>query len=143
VRTDDVTSGSAFYGPGRSYHKLVGKDATRAFCTGCLEPECLISSVAGLAPSQLREADKWIELYEHHDKYKLIGQVRGEIAEVAEEEGEAVAEAEVDSRTPNTDSAADAAHAAAAAAAAAWEHEQVERAQEVEGRRRYKPFRPR
>ena len=67
-RIYDVTAGHSFYGPGKSYHKLVGRDASRAFCTGCLEDDCLISSLDGLSPSQLREADKWIELYEHHDK---------------------------------------------------------------------------
>jgi len=75
-RIYDVTAGAAFYGPGRSYHKLVGHDATRAFCTGCLEPDCLISSTQGLSESQQREADRWIELYEHHDKYKLVGRIR-------------------------------------------------------------------
>ena len=77
-RIYDVTAGWSFYGPGRSYHKLVAKDATRAFCTGCLEPACLISNTAGLTAEQLREADRWIELYEHHDKYKLVGQLREE-----------------------------------------------------------------
>lgn len=75
-RIYDVTAGGSFYGPGRSYHKLVGKDATRAFCTGCLEAACLISNVDGLSESQLHEAHRWIELYEHHDKYKLVGSVR-------------------------------------------------------------------
>ena len=64
-RIYDVTAGKAHYGPGRSYHKLVGKDATRAFCTGCLEPACLIPNTAGLRDDQLKEADRWIELYEH------------------------------------------------------------------------------
>ena len=80
-----VSTGKAFYGPGRSYHKLVGKDATRAFCTGCLEPACLIANTAGLSAAQLREAEKWIELSELHDKYKLVGQLREPAPEVADE----------------------------------------------------------
>lgn len=75
-RIYDVSAGHPFYGPGRSYHKLVSRDATRAFCTGCLEPACLISSTKGLSEAQVREADRWVELYEHHDKYKLVGAVR-------------------------------------------------------------------
>jgi hypothetical protein len=53
-----VSAGKAFYGPGRTYHPLTACDASRAFCTGCLEPECLISSLADLTDAQLREADK-------------------------------------------------------------------------------------
>ncbi len=97
-RIYDVTDGASFYGPGKSYHKvwaaatsarvartahgaplraqLVGRDASRAFCTGCLEPPCLISDLRELTPAQLREADKWVELYEHHDKYTLVGKLR-------------------------------------------------------------------
>merc|ERR1712125_149899 len=103
-RIYDVTAGAAFYGPGRPYHKLVGKDATRAFCTGCLEPECLISSVKGLTDSQQMEAQRWVELYEHHDKYKLVGRLRvpasfdsedeQELAETSAEEVEHALEAE-------------------------------------------------
>jgi len=111
-RIYDVTAGAPFYGPGRTYHKLVGKDATRAFCTGCLEPECLISSVEGLTDAQQIEADRWIELYEHHDKYKLVGRVRVPVDLSAEEEQERV---EVGT-------------------------EEVERALEAESRKNYKPF---
>jgi len=111
-RIYDVTAGAPFYGPGRSYHKLVGKDATRAFCTGCLEPECLISSVDGLTEAQQKEADRWIELYEHHDKYKLVGRVRLAVDLTSEDEQE---------------QAEDAA-------------EEVERAREAESRKNYKPF---
>jgi len=112
-RVYDVSSGGAFYGPGKSYHKLVGKDATRAFCTGCLAPSCLISSTAHLSETQRRgassypraahlsrrrrsaplpspglrrEAHRWVELYEWHDKYTLVGRLREEAADPAEEE---------------------------------------------------------
>ena len=111
-RVYDVSSGGAFYGPSKSYHKLVGKDATRAFCTGCLAPSCLISSTAHLSETQRRgaspypraahlsrrrrsalslaalrrEAQRWVELYEWHDKYTLVGRLREEAADPAEEE---------------------------------------------------------
>jgi predicted heme/steroid binding protein len=85
-RIYDVSGGKAFYGPGKAYHKLVGKDASRAFCTGCLEPACLISSLQGLSPEQRREADKWVELYEWHDKYKLVGRLRVDPLAPEEEE---------------------------------------------------------
>ena len=75
-RITDVSAGKAFYGPGRTYHKLVGRDASRAFCTGCLDDACLIPSLDGLSDAQRAEAYKWAELYEHHDKYKLVGSLR-------------------------------------------------------------------
>lgn len=111
-RIYDVSAGASFYGPGRSYHKLVGKDATRAFCTGCLEPECLISSVEGLTESQQKEAERWIELYEHHDKYKLVGRVRPAMDLSVEDEKELVE----------------------------MSAQEVELALEAESRKKYKPF---
>jgi predicted heme/steroid binding protein len=63
-RIYDVTAGGDFYGKGRSYHHFVGRDATRAFVTGCTEGSCLVSSVAGLDSLWLAEIDRWVELYE-------------------------------------------------------------------------------
>ncbi len=83
-RIYDVTDGWSFYGPGASYNVLVGRDASRAFCTGCLEPECLIASLEGLSASRRRELTHWIEFYEHHDKYKLVGRVRHEAPETCD-----------------------------------------------------------
>lgn len=128
-RIYDVTAGMPFYGPGRSYHKLVGKDATRAFCTGCLEPDCLISITRGLTPKQLKEADRWIELYEHHDKYKLVGAIRTpSIAEASAAEAD---EADDPEEYIN----------AVRQAEAEWEAELVERALAAEGAKNYRPFR--
>uniref|UniRef100_A0A7S2WGT6 Cytochrome b5 heme-binding domain-containing protein n=1 Tax=Mucochytrium quahogii TaxID=96639 RepID=A0A7S2WGT6_9STRA len=72
-RIYDVSEGKEYYGVGRSYHHFVGKDATRAFCTGCKKPECLISSLTGLDEYLKSEARRWLELFELHDKYKFIG----------------------------------------------------------------------
>jgi len=87
-RIYDVSGGKRFYGRGNSYHKLVGKDPTRAFCTGCLEPDCLIPWTDGLRDDQVAEAHKWMELYEHHDNYKLVGRLREDnLAEGEPEDG--------------------------------------------------------
>jgi len=72
-RVYDVTAGWKFYGPGGKYHGFVGRDATRAFCTGCLLPECLISDTTNLTLDQIREAHRWLEYYELHDKYTFVG----------------------------------------------------------------------
>ena len=128
-RIYDVSAGSAFYGPGRPYHKLVGKDATRAFCTGCLEPACLISNTQGLSDKQLKEAVRWIELYEHHDKYKLVGQLRLPDASVEAAEGMAE-EGSLEEERKRV-----------AEARAAYEQELLERAQRAESSRTFRPFR--
>jgi len=75
-RVYDVSKGHQYYGPGRSYHAFTGKDATRAFATGCLDPACMVSSLEGLNSQQLREVDRWVELYEHHDRYTFVGVLR-------------------------------------------------------------------
>jgi len=135
-RIYDVSAGRPFYGPGSKYHRLTGRDATRAFCTGCLDPNCLIASTEGLSEAQMREADRWVELYEHHDKYKLVGQLR----EVSPAEG-----VEGDSASEDTDDderkVLEAAAAEDAEAKAAYERELVERAQHAEGSKHWKPFR--
>jgi len=73
-RVYDVSEGAQFYGPGRSYNKLLGIDATYAFGTGCLRTECLTqSSALGLSKEQRKEVHRWVELYEHSDRYRLVG----------------------------------------------------------------------
>eukprot|EP01038_Epipyxis_sp_PR26KG_P008194 gene8194-11084_t len=74
-RVYDVSAARKMYGPGKSYHVFVGRDATRAFATGCTKEECMLSSIDGLTSEQLHEIDRWIELYETHDKYKYIGKL--------------------------------------------------------------------
>lgn len=72
-RVYDVSAGSKFYGEGGSYSSFVGTDATRAFATGCLSEECMSSSKDGLTAKELKEIDRWTELYETHDKYTFVG----------------------------------------------------------------------
>jgi cytochrome b involved in lipid metabolism len=87
-RVYDVTAGWKFYGPGGPYHGFVGRDATRAFCTGCLLDECLISNTTGLSEQQIMESMRWVEYYELHDKYKFVGllqNVTGAIDDLVEQ----------------------------------------------------------
>jgi len=74
-RIYDVSAAREMYGPGKSYYAFVGKDATRAFATGCLEEKCISSSMDGLSDSEMKEIDRWVELYHNHDKYKYIGKL--------------------------------------------------------------------
>lgn len=77
-RVYDVTQGTAFYAEGKPYHAFVGKDATRAFALGCTAPRCISSDTEGLTPAQHKEIDRWIELYETHDKYTYVGRLQKE-----------------------------------------------------------------
>jgi len=131
ARIYDVSAAWAFYGPGKSYHGLVGRDATRAFCTGCLEEVCLIASLQGLTAAQAREADRWVELYEHHDKYRLVGLLREPPPGLGDYSDEAAAEADKDlpagSETPDV-------------TPDEWEQEQVQAAQRAEQSKKHRPF---
>jgi predicted heme/steroid binding protein len=74
-RVYDVSAKEDFYGEDGRYSLFVGKDATHAFATGCLQDteECVNSSIEGLNEKELREVDRWVELYETHDKYTFVG----------------------------------------------------------------------
>lgn len=78
-RVYDVTAGARFYGEGKDYHDWVGTDASRSFGTGCrggidrTGMDCLSESLEGLTEKELREIDRWLELYETHDKYTFVG----------------------------------------------------------------------
>jgi len=78
-RVYDVSAGHRFYGDGKEYHDWVGTDASRSFGTGCrggtdrTGMDCLSESTEGLTEKELREIDRWLELYETHDKYTFVG----------------------------------------------------------------------
>jgi hypothetical protein len=67
----------AFYAKGRSYHHYVARDATRSFATGCTKEECLVPSLVGCTEQQKQEALRWLELYEHHDRFVGMSPRRG------------------------------------------------------------------
>ena len=82
-RVYDVSAGAKFYGAGKPYHHFVGQDASRAFATGCRAAECVSADLDGLNPSQLRELDRWMEMYETHDKYTFVGTLVEDPVDVA------------------------------------------------------------
>lgn len=71
----DVSAGREMYGPGKSYHVFVGKDASRAFSNGCMEMSCCVSSLDGLSEDEVKEVDRWEEFYRSHDKYTCVGRL--------------------------------------------------------------------
>ena len=116
-----------FMGLGSTINWWKGRDAR--VLHGRLEPACLISNTQGLSDKQLKEAERWIELYEHHDKYKLVGQLRLPDASVEAAEGMAE-EGSLEEERQRV-----------AEARAAYEQELLERAQRAESSRIFRPFR--
>jgi len=72
-RVYDVSAGGKFYAEGGKYHSFIGRDATRAFALGCTREDCISSETDDLTEDQWKEVNRWIELYETHDKYKFVG----------------------------------------------------------------------
>jgi len=71
----DVTEGRRIYGPGGSYHSFAGKDAARAYTTGCFQTH-LTHDVRGLNEKELKSLAHWKNFFAKHDKYRHIGWVK-------------------------------------------------------------------
>jgi len=70
----DVTEGRSFYGKGGSYSFFAGKDAARAFTTGCFQTH-LTHDLRGLTEDQLKQLDYWTGFFNNHAKYYYVGKV--------------------------------------------------------------------
>ncbi|KAL1665622.1 cytochrome b5-like heme/steroid binding domain-containing protein [Schizophyllum commune] len=69
----DVSKGSA-YRPGGSYSFFAGKDAARAFGTGCFKTH-LTHDLRGLSESELKGIQHWKDFYKDHKDYWRVGRV--------------------------------------------------------------------
>ena len=77
----DVTASRKLYGKDGPYHVMAGRDASRALATGCTKEECAIGSLDGLTEAELKEIDRWLELYRASDKYSVVGTLISDVAE--------------------------------------------------------------
>ncbi|KAI9293345.1 cytochrome b5 [Neoconidiobolus thromboides FSU 785] len=70
----DVTNGKMYYGKGGSYHFFSGKDAARAYVTGCFKTH-LTHDLRGLDEHDIEGVKDWQEFYRNHETYYKIGNV--------------------------------------------------------------------
>ncbi|EGF78028.1 hypothetical protein BATDEDRAFT_13694, partial [Batrachochytrium dendrobatidis JAM81] len=70
----DVSEGKPYYGKGGSYSFFAGKDATRAYITGCFETD-LTHDLRGLSDAQIESLSTWVDFYGDHKKYFKVGRV--------------------------------------------------------------------
>ncbi|KAJ3092751.1 hypothetical protein HK102_003320 [Quaeritorhiza haematococci] len=73
----DVSAGRDYYGPDGGYHFFAGRDAARAYITGCFETH-LTHDLRGLSEKEIESLSTWTEFYENHDKYFYVGRVEHE-----------------------------------------------------------------
>ncbi|KAJ3197091.1 hypothetical protein HK101_006053 [Irineochytrium annulatum] len=70
----DVSAGPKYYGKGGGYSFFSGKDAARAYITGCFQTH-LVPDLRGLTPEEIASLSQWSDFYEKHDKYFYVGKV--------------------------------------------------------------------
>ncbi|KAG9296938.1 hypothetical protein G9A89_006893 [Geosiphon pyriformis] len=70
----DVTAGGSHYGKGGSYGFFSGKDASRAYVTGCFQTH-LTHDLRGLTKEQIKDLEGWADFYRNHHTYHKVGRV--------------------------------------------------------------------
>jgi len=71
----DVSEGKRTYGPGGSYHFMAGRDAARAFATGCFGTH-RTHDVRGLSEREMKSLNHWKNFFKNHKKYNRVGRVQ-------------------------------------------------------------------
>jgi len=70
----DVTKNRRTYGPGGSYAFMAGRDAARAFATGCFKDH-RTHDVRGLDDDEERRLQHWKDFFAKHKDYPHVGRV--------------------------------------------------------------------
>ena len=107
----NVTSGKTHYGEGKGYSIFAGRDASRAFITGCFKSEDhLTHDVRDFNEKQLNALYKWYLFYVNHHTYNQVGIVNLPFIEPSKPIPESCAEKKkeeaLSSATPNSAAAA-------------------------------------
>lgn len=69
----DVTTGSSYYGQGRSYGAFAGTDCSVCFITGIFSTEEAEKSIDVLETKQLFGLIDWYKFYATHESYRFVG----------------------------------------------------------------------
>ncbi|KAI5454390.1 hypothetical protein NCC49_004444 [Naganishia albida] len=70
----DVTASRRIYGPLGPYNAFAGRDASRAFITGCFQTH-LTHDLRGLSDQELRALTNWKKFFANHAKYVKVGTI--------------------------------------------------------------------
>nr|ODO01269.1 hypothetical protein L204_01997 [Cryptococcus depauperatus CBS 7855] len=70
----DVSANRRIYGKGGSYNMMAGRDASRAFVTGCFETH-LTHDIRGLSSNEMASLNHWKSFFANSDKYLKVGTV--------------------------------------------------------------------
>ncbi|KAJ3300739.1 hypothetical protein HK104_006037 [Borealophlyctis nickersoniae] len=70
----DVTAGRKHYGKGGSYSTFSGRDAARAYITGCFQTH-LTHDLRGITEEQMKSLNHWTDFYEKNNQYFYVGRV--------------------------------------------------------------------
>lgn len=72
----DVSNGASFYGPGGSYAKFAGRDASRALAKGKLDDELLSEKwdeLSDLTDKERESLQSWVDFFQGKQKYTRVG----------------------------------------------------------------------
>ncbi|KAI0347007.1 cytochrome b5 [Trametopsis cervina] len=70
----DVSTNPQSYGPGGSYHFMAGRDAARAFATGCFATHRTYD-IRDLTDREMKSLEHWKNFFATSKKYKKVGRV--------------------------------------------------------------------
>ncbi|CAO1621064.1 unnamed protein product [Sympodiomycopsis kandeliae] len=71
----DVTKGGTAYSPGGSYDFFAGRDASRAYTTGCFKTH-LTHDLRGLSQVEIEQIKAWETFFANHPRYFKVGTVK-------------------------------------------------------------------
>ncbi|KAJ9081442.1 hypothetical protein DSO57_1014738 [Entomophthora muscae] len=70
----DVSKGATYYGKGGGYSFFAGKDAARAYVTGCFKTH-LTHDLRGFDDIDMEQVTGWMDFYRDHETYYRVGTV--------------------------------------------------------------------